>query len=183
MRPRKDWTKLERMPGKAKVVPAVWRARSCLPLFTLVGHHHVRYLLGGREEVTPNSALRHLKAGRNITFDAWRIPLLEDIEKAPDQIDVSIACGGLCCRRFFLDLTPDELACPDTMARMADGAYIADMVIPLETVDDQSFYTCRHLREDGLCGSYETRPQMCRAFPYGEPCPFPGCPSGVPSTP
>lgn len=108
---------------------------------------------------------------------------LEDIEKAPDQIDVSIACGGLCCRRFFLPLTPDELACPDTMATKADGAYIADMVIHLKTVDDQSFYTCRHLREDGLCGSYETRPQMCRAFPYGGPCPFPGCPSGVPSTP
>lgn len=27
-------------------------------------------------------------------------------------------------------------------------------------------YTCKHLKEDGLCGVYDNRPKMCRNYPY-----------------
>lgn len=36
------------------------------------------------------------------------------------------------------------------------------------------YYTCSLLGPDGNCTAYETRPDMCRAFPYA-PCPYPGC--------
>lgn len=38
-----------------------------------------------------------------------------------------------------------------------------------------AFYRCDHLRANGDCGSYSTRPSMCRSYPYGRPCVFPGC--------
>lgn len=43
-------------------------------------------------------------------------------------------------------------------------------------VDDETWYllvhtTCKHLREDHLCGIYETRPQICRDYTTAE-CEF-----------
>lgn len=37
------------------------------------------------------------------------------------------------------------------------------------------FYTCRNLSESGDCTIYEDRPKMCRGYPYGRECRFPGC--------
>lgn len=40
----------------------------------------------------------------------------------------------------------------------------------------QWFYRCRHHdAASGDCTIYEDRPEMCRSYPYGDPCPFPGC--------
>lgn len=40
-------------------------------------------------------------------------------------------------------------------------------------------YTCRHLQANGDCGIYETRPQMCREYPYDRyPCQWAGCERG-----
>lgn len=36
-------------------------------------------------------------------------------------------------------------------------------------------YTCRNLRDNGDCGIYETRPKMCRDYPYEQPCHFSQC--------
>ena len=36
-------------------------------------------------------------------------------------------------------------------------------------------YRCAHLQESGDCGIYETRPEMCREYPYGRPCNQPDC--------
>lgn len=38
-----------------------------------------------------------------------------------------------------------------------------------------AYYRCDHLRANGDCGTYSTRPAMCRTYPYGRPCVFPGC--------
>ncbi len=39
-----------------------------------------------------------------------------------------------------------------------------------------ALYTCRNFDErSGQCTSYETRPGMCRDFPYTHRCPFRGC--------
>jgi len=38
------------------------------------------------------------------------------------------------------------------------------------------YYTCRHFDvPSGNCLIHDVRPAMCRDFPYGGPCPFPGC--------
>jgi Fe-S-cluster containining protein len=60
--------------------------------------------------------------------------------------------------------------------RFTDGEQIAAMVIPIEPSENGWWYTCRNLQEDGLCAVYETRPAMCREYPYGDQCMFPGCP-------
>ena len=37
-------------------------------------------------------------------------------------------------------------------------------------------FTCRHLDElTGDCLIYESRPGMCRDYPYSRPCGYPGC--------
>lgn len=37
--------------------------------------------------------------------------------------------------------------------------------------DDGPFFRCRHWDETTrLCGIYDTRPAMCRDYPYGQPC-------------
>lgn len=69
---RLDWSKMKRVGGMAKVVPKVRAAHGRLPLFSSVGHHPVRYLLG-HAEVSPGAALRHIRAGRTITFDVWEV--------------------------------------------------------------------------------------------------------------
>jgi Fe-S-cluster containining protein len=62
---------------------------------------------------------------------------------------------------------------------------IADMVIPLGALAMSPsgipcdppvwYYRCRHQLPSGDCGIYDTRPNLCRAYPYGRPCEYPGC--------
>lgn len=38
------------------------------------------------------------------------------------------------------------------------------------------YYTCRHYnRKTGDCMAYDRRPKMCREYPYGRGCEYPGC--------
>jgi Fe-S-cluster containining protein len=37
------------------------------------------------------------------------------------------------------------------------------------------FYGCRHVKLNGDCGIYETRPEMCRRYPNGDLCEFEDC--------
>jgi Fe-S-cluster containining protein len=99
-------------------------------------------------------------------------------------------CTGRCCESFTLTgigYTPGEI---DAFLRMraTDGVQIADMVIPLrrivagaevpngsqascEPTGGGWVFTCKHfdlVNRD--CGIYETRPGMCRDFPYGSRC-------------
>ncbi len=81
-------------------------------------------------------------------------------------------------------------------AYIADLAQVIDMVIPLPEptfdecrdlsapgaeVSDPAgtaglWFTCRNLDTDtGDCNVYETRPKMCRDYPYGAQCTFKGC--------
>lgn len=44
---------------------------------------------------------------------------------------------------------------------------------------DVYHYSCKHLDEKtGLCTVYNIRPMMCRAYPYGGECQYPGCSAG-----
>lgn len=102
---------------------------------------------------------------------------------------MSDRCSGNCCREFTLlcGKTPEEI---DTFLRTKawDGVQIADMVIPLrplvagtvlpngDTVPEGFIgsgwiFTCKHFDPaTNNCGIYETRPRMCRSFPYGSRC-------------
>lgn len=58
----------------------------------------------------------------------------------------------------------------------ADARLVGDMVVQVGRTfypDGyvRTLYTCRHLLTSGDCGIYETRPVMCRDFPYGRACP------------
>ena len=93
-------------------------------------------------------------------------------------------CDGRCCAVFYLPISRDEMT-PARMARVRDGTRIFEMVLPLvpdaaamrlgrDVVGDEAaenLYTCRYFDErTRRYVQYETRPAMCRDYPYGEPC-------------
>ncbi len=73
-------------------------------------------------------------------------------------------CTAKCCRYFALPIdTPDTAEDFDFIRwyLLHDRATVF--------TDDDVWYllvhtTCRHLRDDHLCGIYETRPQICRDY-------------------
>lgn len=73
-------------------------------------------------------------------------------------------CTAKCCRYFALPI--------DTPESYEDYQYIRWYLLHEAAtvfVDDGTWYlmvhtTCKHLRDDNLCGIYETRPQICRDY-------------------
>ncbi len=117
-------------------------------------------------------------------------------------------CDGRCCSVFYLPKTEPELR--TYAGRVKDGPMIRSMIRPLtfdaaaerweamwheplmaveahrngipESEPEGHLFTCRHWDEDsGLCQTYETRPAMCRDYPYGEPCAYCGYKIAAPS--
>lgn len=86
-------------------------------------------------------------------------------------------CTGHCCRSFpVCGTTPEEWADPKWYGTKQDGAYISDMLIHLGHNGKQDYYTCRHFNPDtGDCKQYESRPAMCRDYPYGSECEHKEC--------
>jgi Fe-S-cluster containining protein len=109
-----------------------------------------------------------------------------------------MGCTGACCVAF--PLGGNLAAWPGLSARgrlwvdegVNQGLDILAMVIPLtheetlhrgrrfglhgfgpldEPDPAREYFRCIHWDEQTrLCGNYEHRPEMCRAYPYGEPC-------------
>lgn len=101
------------------------------------------------------------------------------------------ACPGYCCAAFFW---PRTLAWMRKHSHtMRDGEQIRDMLIPLTPKQAKERYerfagrkvrrgvfawkhrghhfTCKNWDEESrLCKVYETRPQMCKGYPYGKLC-------------
>jgi uncharacterized protein len=73
-------------------------------------------------------------------------------------------CSAKCCRYFALPL--------DTPTTWKEFDYLRWFLLHDRAsvfVEDGSWYLlvhteCRHLRADNLCGIYETRPNICRAY-------------------
>ncbi len=95
-------------------------------------------------------------------------------------------CTGQCCRAFFLPYSPEALDALAARQPDEETLQVHGMVVHLGLFDVNPagglnpvpchYYTCKHFDEpSGNCGIYETRPKMCRDFPYGKPCPFPDC--------
>lgn len=81
----------------------------------------------------------------------------------PDEV-LCDYCTAKCCKYFALPIdTPEDSKDFDFIRwyLLHDRASVF--------VDDEVWYllvhtTCRHLRDDNLCGIYETRPQICRDY-------------------
>jgi len=102
---------------------------------------------------------------------------------------VSDRCTGHCCRDFHVGAhSYDELRRAyvarklgrsdferddgTRMPHLADILTLFPMLIP--NAEDRHYH-CAHIRPDGDCAIYESRPQMCRDYPYGRRCTFAGC--------
>lgn len=105
-------------------------------------------------------------------------------------------CTGHCCRAFTLPRSPEELAEGyRAWLHQVPGAnlvhdihliypmvrhlrlYHAGEVAPDGKVVDQDrhYYRCVHVAENGDCGIYADRPDMCRSYPDGNPCTYAAC--------
>ena len=107
-------------------------------------------------------------------------------------------CTGQCCTIFQIyGMTLDELKAKfPEKDRSADNQAVIDMLVALSPEEQQRrheatptvprpgwvynpatpFFTCRHFDEATRnCLIYETRPAMCRDYPYGKQCGFVGC--------
>lgn len=101
-------------------------------------------------------------------------------------------CTGQCCAVFYVPWHKDELAA--TTPIDPDDVTLKQMLIPLTrrevrarrakfgisptTLGEDTeghWYKCRHWDEDTrLCTIYDSRPTMCRDFPYARKCDY-GC--------
>ena len=105
---------------------------------------------------------------------------------------MSDRCTGHCCRSFHLPYSPTELRRYiiegeqhlNGRKHVYDGLQILDMVMYLgwKPADEDGpppqghIYTCKNLNvETNDCTAYETRPGMCRDYPYNKPCRYQGC--------
>jgi Fe-S-cluster containining protein len=102
------------------------------------------------------AAVRSVPAARR-----KRKPHREDLE--PGEVLCSY-CTAKCCCYFALPI--------DTPESWEDFEYIRWYLLHDRAtvfIEDDCWYLlvhnrCKHLREDYLCGDYETRPQICRDY-------------------
>jgi Fe-S-cluster containining protein len=96
-------------------------------------------------------------------------------------------CTGHCCSRLTLSFGPRRLRRMAREDKAPDIKQIAAMLLyvgyqrvgklsdsPEWTRKKAHFYRCANL-VDGNCSIYESRPKMCREYPYGERCSYAKC--------
>lgn len=99
-------------------------------------------------------------------------------------------CTGHCCRRFYMEFSPQVLkekyerwieqgkpAYHDIgkvypLLTFLGKSYIG--VDGIERQDSGYYYTCKAFDGNG-CTIYDDRPQMCSNYPYGDPCKYKQC--------
>lgn len=106
--------------------------------------------------------------------------------------ELCTACGA-CCRVITIDRSPEEVRAMAALTRVlgipSDMQFAAEHWRPLtreEAVQRNPFYTrqlpenaylytCDQLGSDGRCKSYDSRPLVCRGYPWygGPPRPMP----------
>jgi Fe-S-cluster containining protein len=85
-------------------------------------------------------------------------------EDVPPNVVLCDHCTAKCCKYFALPI--------DKPTEPKDFDYARWFLLHEHAtlfVDDDTWYLlmhtrCRHLREDNLCGIYETRPEVCREY-------------------
>lgn len=83
-------------------------------------------------------------------------------------------CTGHCCFPISLPLGPEELE--KRKRELADGETMAASFVSLgrKTEDGRFLYACKHF-VNGQCAIHETKPDVCKGFPYERLCIVPGC--------
>jgi Fe-S-cluster containining protein len=110
-------------------------------------------------------------------------------------------CTGDCCKAFILNISYDAMwrsrqakvrhekygtPLPEDHVDYQDvdiilpmvrylGEFTINPIFGRDYGDPVSLYTCKNLRANGDCKIYETRPEMCRTYPEGGLCIYPGC--------
>lgn len=93
---------------------------------------------------------------------------------------------GACCRVLTLRQSPDEVQAMASITKVlgipSDTIFAAEHWHPLARVEamrrnpfytsrlpaDAHLYSCDQLGDDGRCMAYETRPLVCRGYPWYE---------------
>ena len=93
---------------------------------------------------------------------------------------VIVGIGGACCRNIRLNVNLSCLTKLEIMVVMATYYHVDEWMgntgtpfIPeYKTEDDGWRFSCPRLTEEGTCGGYENRPNLCRIFVpgYHQPC-------------
>lgn len=104
-------------------------------------------------------------------------------------------CTGHCCESFGFYLDNHDPTDPESVRERLrasagpENAQIADMIVPLRPINVGDLipsgelasmpgylFTCKNFdTATRSCTIYETRPAMCRDFPYTRPCPYKAC--------
>ncbi|MDD5593801.1 MAG: YkgJ family cysteine cluster protein [Candidatus Margulisbacteria bacterium] len=101
----------------------------------------------------------------------------------PKRFRLSGRCNqcGNCCRRIILTLTPGQ-----SKSKLFTGiavrwiSWLFDFILlEINRAENYLAFTCRHLTDEGKCGNYRFRPNVCRNYPlvdyFEEPKLLPGC--------
>lgn len=83
-------------------------------------------------------------------------------------------CTGHCCFPIFLPLGASELHAK--RKELTDGDLMADSFVYLgrQSESGQGVFACKHFK-GGQCSIHETKPDVCKRYPYGNSCKVPGC--------
>jgi len=107
-------------------------------------------------------------------------------------MDLCNRCGA-CCRVLVLEQPPEQVQAMAAITKVlgipSDHVFAAEHWHPLtrdeamarnpfyvrQLPEDAHLYRCDQLGEDGRCQAYETRPLVCRGYPWygGTPRPMP----------
>lgn len=86
--------------------------------------------------------------------------------------------------RKWVEANPDQAGTLIPSTRYMEIEALAEMAIYLGQKDSNGelipeemggIYRCTHLRANGDCAIYKTRPWMCRTYPYGRQCRYDSC--------
>ena len=130
---------------------------------------------------------------RSVLWVHRRGPIVVDTNSSQTGDFLSPRCTGHCCVDIQIPLSPSDLSRSCEAQKRGDTEYISDdgsrkgivqdchilnyiLCCPSKLPDGVTWqYQCSKLLENGDCGIYEARPEMCRDYPYGHTCKIPGC--------
>ena len=75
----------------------------------------------------------------------------------------------------MLSMSPEEVV--EQARKGADARDIVENFVSIGRQlgeGGQHLFACRHFK-GGQCAIHETKPRMCRDYPYDRPCKIPGC--------
>lgn len=92
---------------------------------------------------------------------------------------MSDRCRGECCRRIMLFQGPNAIGIEAAAKADPEHPDFKEIAHLFREVgwdrEGRPIHKCLALLPNGDCGVYETRPRLCRDYPYAKKCDNPGC--------